>query len=230
MLWLAAGAGLLLLLVVLAQGFAGARVETIRKAGLWSAGILAVAVLGLLLFSGRAGQMLWTLALFAPILGRRVQGWWARWRFGQRTDAAAGVSAVETATLAMRVALDTGAITGRIKRGAQAGRDLAELDLAELLALLRDCQAADPESVPLLEAWLDRAAPDWRSAGAPHPPMPGGPMSRAEALDVLGLAEGAPEAEIRAAHRRLMQGAHPDKGGSDWLAARINQARDVLLP
>ena len=54
-------------------------------------------------------------------------------------------------------------------------------------------------------------------------------MSRAEAYQVLGLQPGATTDDIRAAHRRLMQAAHPDHGGSDWLAARINQARDVLL-
>jgi curved DNA-binding protein CbpA len=54
-------------------------------------------------------------------------------------------------------------------------------------------------------------------------------MGRAEALSVLGLAEGASEAEIRAVHRRLMRSAHPDHGGSDWIAARLNEARDVLL-
>jgi curved DNA-binding protein CbpA len=54
-------------------------------------------------------------------------------------------------------------------------------------------------------------------------------MTRAEALSVLGLAEGASEEQIRAAHRRLMQSAHPDRGGSDWLASRVNEARDLLL-
>ena len=61
------------------------------------------------------------------------------------------------------------------------------------------------------------------------PPRSGGPMSRAEAYEVLGLKPGATESEIREAHRRLMMAAHPDHGGSDWLATRINQARDVLL-
>lgn len=65
--------------------------------------------------------------------------------------------------------------------------------------------------------------------GAPPPRQSGGAMSRAEAYQVLGLKPGANEAEIRDAHRRLMRAAHPDSGGSDWLATRINQARDVLL-
>jgi DnaJ domain len=80
------------------------------------------------------------------------------------------------------------------------------------------------------ERW--RAAhPDARFGPRPAPPPPpgGGAMTEAEAYQVLGLAPGASPAEIRAAHRRLMRAAHPDAGGSDWLAARLNQARDVLL-
>ena len=66
-------------------------------------------------------------------------------------------------------------------------------------------------------------------SGAGRGPSPKGGMSRAEAYEILGLRPGATEAEIKDAHHRLMRAAHPDAGGSDWLASRINQARDVLL-
>ena len=64
---------------------------------------------------------------------------------------------------------------------------------------------------------------------APPPPRRQGNMTSEEAYEVLGLHPGATEAEIRAAHHRLMRTAHPDSGGSDWLATRVNQARDVLI-
>jgi hypothetical protein len=83
-----------------------------------------------------------------------------------------------------------------------------------------------------------QAARGRRIGGLGSGPRPGGgrsgaartgPMSREEAYAVLGLQPGATIPDIREAHRRLMRGAHPDAGGSDWLAARINQARDILL-
>jgi hypothetical protein len=240
MAWLAIGFGGLLLGLWLLRLFATARVETVKKAGAWSLGILGGVVLLVLLATGRGGQALWTLFLFGPMAWRWWQGRRAARRFGRDPgevppgEAAGDSSAVDTATLAMRLHHGSGRMTGRVRRGAYEGRDLADLGLPDLLALLADCRAADPDSVPLLEAWLDRVDAGWREAapppGATAPPPPGGPMTRQEALAVLGLAEGVAAEEIRAAHRRLMRGAHPDQGGSDWLAARINQARDVLLP
>ncbi len=220
--------------------FASAPVETIRKALVWGAATVAVVLGGLLLFSGRGLQALWAAGLFAPMLwrwwnGSRFSGWFRR--SGDKLGGAAAGSgqetAVETDWLAMRLDHGTGDMSGRVKRGRFAGRELAELGLPDLLALLAECRAQDGDAVPLLEAWLDRARPDWREAEAAQAeaadPPGAGRMDRAEALAVLGLAEGATREEVRAAHRRLMQAAHPDHGGSDWLAARVNQARDLLL-
>lgn len=231
MVWMAIGAGLLLLALSLLRLFADAQPQTIRKAGAWMLGTLGALLLVLLLASGRAAQAVWTLVLFGPLVWRLWQGWRAARLFGLGSSGAAGgggESAVETATLAMRLDHSSGRMSGRVRRGQLAGRELAELALPELLTLLEECRQSDPESVPLLEAWLDRTDPDWRQA-RPAGHAPAGPMTREEALEVLGLREGASAEEIRQAHRRLMRGAHPDQGGSDWLAARINQARDVLL-
>jgi hypothetical protein len=74
-----------------------------------------------------------------------------------------------------------------------------------------------------------RAAQSGSGPRQPPPKRSSSGMTVEEAWQVLGLQPGADADAIRAAHRRLMRGAHPDSGGSDWLAARINQARDILL-
>lgn len=84
---------------------------------------------------------------------------------------------------------------------------------------------------PTVWEWMRPGTPPpWRRAAGAARPAAAGRMSRDEAYEVLGLARGADRAAIQAAYVRLMQAAHPDLGGSDWLAARINQARDTLLP
>ena len=241
MVWVALGAGALLFGLWLLRLLANAPASAIRQGLAWFAGLLAAAVVLLMLFTGRTPQLIGLAGLLAPFVYR----WWhnrrAARRFGARAaagESGGGESRVETATLEMRLDHASGRMSGRVRGGPQAGRELAELSRTELLALLASCRAGDPDSVPLLEAWLDRADPEWREAdghdgghaeGAGKSAA-GGPMTRQEALAVLGLAEGATEAEIRAAHRRLMRAAHPDSGGSDWMAARLNEARDVLLP
>ncbi len=139
-------------------------------------------------------------------------------------------STVSTAMLAMHLDHATGALDGEVKGGAFAGRALATLGLGDLLALLAEAGRSDPPSVALLETYLDRRFPDWRDRTDGHGQgSASAAMDEATALEILGLARGADAQAIRAAHRRLMSRLHPDHGGSDWLAARINQARDVLL-
>ncbi|TPG59098.1 molecular chaperone DnaJ [Roseomonas nepalensis] len=223
MIWLAAGAILLLLAAGGLRAFSAASVGQVKTVLAGTAAALGLVVVAVVLVAGRAGQLFWALALFGPMAWR----WWkARQPPGGFGGAAPDL--VETAMLSMRLDPASGTLSGRVLRGRWAGRDLAELDLAALRALRAEAAADDPESVPLVEAWLDRSQPGWREADGEAPAGPDAPP-RAEALAILGLSEGATEAEIRAAHARLMRAAHPDAGGSDWLAARLNAARDALL-
>ena len=228
MTWLALGALALLLLFWALSAFAQASVASVKKALAWMAGGLGAVLLGALLFSGRGLQAIWSLAFFAPLLLQAWRSWRSARTFSRGGQATPGQeSRVATRMLEMVLHHDSGRMTGTVMAGRHAGADLGDLDLAALRDLLAECAAEDPDSVPLLEAWLDRSHPDWREA-APAPPAEG-PLTRAEALAILGLEEGATEGEIRAAHRRLMRTAHPDQGGSAWLAARLNAARDLLL-
>jgi hypothetical protein len=104
--------------------------------------------------------------------------------------------------------------------------------MVELIALRAECIADDRESVPLIEAYLDRAWPDWRageSGGADEEGAGTAPMTEREAWGILDLEPGASQEDIKAAHHRLMKKLHPDQGGSTYLATKINQAKDLLL-
>jgi len=224
----AIGVAILLGCLVLLYAFANARPAAVKTSLIWGLGtVAAVGVTGMLL-SGRGANALWAAIMFGPALIQAFRGWRARKNFGRPAEAGEA-SGVDTETLEMRLDLESGAMSGRVRRGAYQGRDLASMDRPELMSLLADCQGLDAQSVPLIEAWLDRTDPEWRDMQPPPQTPNGGKMTRAEALDVLGLQEGASEADIRTAHRRLMQSAHPDRGGSDWLASRVNAARDELL-
>jgi len=227
MTWLALGAIALFLLFLLLRGFANAPVARVRQFGAVLLASIGAVLLLLGLFTARGQQALIALTFFLPLLLQWVQRWRTNRRFGGQAPQTGAANSVETAFLSMTLHHDSGRMTGSVKAGQFAGRDLATLTLAELLTLLQECQAADADSIALLEAWLDRAHPDLRAEPAAEPRS--GAMTRAEALEILGLAEGADEDAIRASHRRLMRSAHPDQGGSAWLAARINAARDFLL-
>jgi hypothetical protein len=144
------------------------------------------------------------------------------------------VSIARSAAIEMRLDRDSGRMSGAVTSGPFAGRPLEAMTRSECLDLHRYCLGDDPEGAALLEAYLDRRFPAWREAqqseGDARPRgWSGGPLSRDEAYEILGLAKGAGREEIIAAHRSLMKKLHPDHGGSTALAARVNQAKDVLL-
>lgn len=141
-------------------------------------------------------------------------------------------SRVATSLLAMELDHDSGGMDGEVLAGPSKGKRLSQLSDPELRSFHALCGASADQSRALFEAWLDRHQPEWRAAwgqGERRPANAAGPMSQEEARAVLGVKAGASADEIRAAHRRLMKDYHPDKGGSDYLAAKINAAKDVLL-
>ena len=142
-------------------------------------------------------------------------------------------SKVSTGLIAMQLDHDTGRMDGDVLAGPFKGRKLSSLTLAEAQALHAQCAAATDQSRALFEAWIERTHPEWRakwdSWAGRAAATTSQKMTRAEALAILGLKEGASPDDIRAAHRRLMKTAHPDLGGSDYLAAKINEAKEFLL-
>src|SRR5262245_59571986 len=198
-----------------------------RKAG----GVALIAVAGFLTLRGAFtfAVPFFILALGLPGKSRLFPSGGFPW-----SEKSAGqCSRVATSLFAMELDHDTGRMDGIVLAGPLKGRILSSLSEAELKALSRQCSGVRDQSRDLFEAWLDRSRAGWREAWQTGPHgnggAPSGAMSRTEALAVLGLREGATEDDIRAAHRRLMKEFHPDRGGSDYLAAKINQAKDVLL-
>jgi len=153
--------------------------------------------------------------------------------FGARTQKSAGqVSRVRSAYLEMELDHDTGAMRGVILAGPREGTRLEGLDVETLIGLMSEI---DDESRSLLAAYLDRRDAGWRehaqadAAARQGGSPPRGPMSQEEAYQILGLQPGAKAEEIVHAHRTLMKRIHPDQGGTNYLAARVNEAKDTLL-
>lgn len=155
---------------------------------------------------------------------------------GNATKSEGQQSRVRTRTIEMELDHDTGGMEGRVIKGRFASQLLSSMNESELVELWNDCLKSDPQAAQLLEAYLDRRLPEWREAvgsKAKRKNKAGGqsdgPMSQDEAYEVLGLQPGANNTDIRRAHRRLMKKVHPDQGGSTYLAAKINEANDLLL-
>ena len=209
----------------------------------WIVILIAVGLL-LMVATGRAH---WLTAVFAALLPfmRAILGLLSGVPLLKRVLAGMGPaqsaaepsggqsSSVQSRYIRMSLAHDSGDINGEVLEGQFKGRALKQLSLEELLQLLRECQDVE-ESVALLQAYLDRVYADtWRQQAGAHGQQQAssgpGEMSREEALQILGLLPDASEDEIIEAHRRLIQKLHPDRGGSAYLAAKINLAKESLL-
>jgi hypothetical protein len=143
-------------------------------------------------------------------------------------------SVARSASIEMRLDRQTGRMSGGVTAGPFAGQALDQMTRSDCLKVYRYCEGDDPEGAALLEAYLDRRFPAWRQAqegdgDARQRGWGSGSLTRDEAYEILGLPKGANREEIVAAHRSLMKKLHPDYGGSTALAARVNQAKDVLL-
>lgn len=199
----------------------------IRKMG----GIAVMAFGGFMMLKGEINVAIPLFMLGLGLMGQQAMfpnGMpWQRRTAGQN-------SRVATSIIAMQLDHDTGRMEGDVLAGPFKGRKLSSLTLPEAQALHAQCAAAQDQSRALFEAWIERTHPEWRnqwdSGAGRSAPAASPKMTRAEALAILGLKEGATPDEVRAAHRRLMKTAHPDLGGSDYLAAKINEAKEFLLP
>ncbi len=184
------------------------------------------------------GTLLFVLAFLLPMLMRMRA---ARQFFRNLGGPSKGASTdVETAFLRMSLDHDSGILDGTVLQGEFRGQRLGEMSPAELMMLLKECRVADEESATVLEAYLDRIyGATWRdgdggeasgSGGRSGRSTPwGNAMTMAEAREILGVGPDASEDDIREAHRREMMKHHPDHGGSDEQATRINQAKELLL-
>lgn len=211
------------LLAVLLRADAHRIAQALRLAG---PAVLAVVGMAMLML-GRAG--------LGGMLLSGAAGWFSLMRSRRRVAKPAGQrSTVRTAALEMELDHDTGALEGIVLAGTYEQKMLSGLSLKQLQQLYGEL-SSDYESRRLLETYLDGRFPAWRDdvqadrADGHGVPPGSGAMTKEEAYKVLGLEAGATTADIRKAHRRLMQRLHPDLGGTSFLAARINEAKDVLL-
>jgi hypothetical protein len=233
---LIAGVVAVVLLYLLLQMFRAANPAVLARGIKIVGGVVALAVAA---FTGLRGEL--AVAIPLGIFGAGLLGWSPFGPggfniggiFGGGAQRSAGqASRVRSQFLDMMLDHDSGALSGRIVDGPNAGHSLDDFDLPQLLAMTA---GFDAESVALLESYLDRRFPAWRqnaqgdAAGRQRRTATSGKMTEEEAYQILGLQPGAGRDDISRAHRALMKKLHPDQGGSTYLAARVNEAKDTLL-
>ncbi|MDP6589510.1 MAG: DnaJ domain-containing protein [Alphaproteobacteria bacterium] len=219
-------------ILLIARWYENANPSRLAKALKWGFLGLGAAVAVFLGVTGKIQLAAIPLSLIVlPFLLRGMRG-----AAGQSGTPSPGrQSEVETDYLRMMLDHDSGEMDGTVLRGKYQGRELRELSEVELNDLLNECKMNDEQSARLVESYIDRQFGGDESGGENASRSqrarrgPANTMSRDEAFEVLGLEPGSSESEIREAHHKLLLKIHPDQGGSDYLAAKINQAKEVLL-
>ncbi len=236
--WLILAIAVILGLYLVARWWVQAEPRQILQALRWTGAVVGVVLLATIALSGRWS---WLPALLFPAIP-----WLVRLRAlntmrkNARGPRRGQASQVSTRFLNMELDHDSGEMTGEITDGQFVGRNLGDLTLGELIELWRECAKEDEQSRLVLENYLDRGHPEWRSVAGAGPreetagarsesPWTKTGMSAEEACEILGVEPDATPQDIETAYRRVMKSAHPDHGGSDWMAAKVNQAKDVLL-
>ncbi|MGJ4886699.1 DnaJ domain-containing protein [Bradyrhizobium sp. HKCCYLR20261] len=231
---LIAGAVAVITLYLLLQMFRNANPAALARIVKFAGGVACLAVAA---FTGLRGELV--VAIPIGLFGAGLLGWSPAGMgpvgnlFGLGGQRSAGQSSqVRSPLIEMRLDHDTGQMQGRFIAGAHAGRSLDDFDLPQLVAM---APSLDADSLALLETYLDRRFPAWRqdaqgdAAGRQRRAASSSKMTDEEAYQILGLQPGAGRDEIGRAHRALMKKLHPDQGGSTYLAARVNEAKDTLL-
>jgi hypothetical protein len=222
-------------LYLLLQMFRAANPAMLARAIKIVGGVVSLAVAA---YTGLRGEL--AVAIPLGIFGAGLLGWSPFGATGfpnlgglfGRQRSSGQSSRVRSAYLDMSLDHDSGELSGTFVSGEHVGRSLGEFDLAQLLAMMPDF---DAESVALLESYLDRRFPAWREnaqgngTGGQRRAAASSKMTAEEAYQILGLQPGASRDDIARAHRALMKKLHPDQGGSTYLAARVNEAKDTLL-
>jgi DnaJ domain len=225
------GLGALVIALLLVQGFTQANPSIMARQLKVAGGVVALIFAVFFFVRGGVNQAAILALIGTSLLGWRGGATWTGMPGGGQKSSGQS-SEVRTDTLEAELDHETGAMSGRVLKGLFEGRDLEDLLPQELALLWQDCRFTDPPSAQILEAYLDQVHPSWRddvARGEREMRGEDGRLSVEDAYEILGLREGASAEEVRRAHRDLMLKMHPDRGGSTYLAAQINEAKDVLL-
>ncbi len=190
---------------------------------------------GLLPLARKLLPLLRSFATFKHLFQQYQQRPWQQSKSSTHSNVSSPppTSEVTSAYLQMTLDHETGLLAGKVLQGQYQGHSLADISLLNLQEFFTELQNIDQDSAALLASYLTQTYGDqWQQTAQDHQPSDtnnNSTMSPQQAYEILGLQPGADEAQIKQAHHRLIQKIHPDRGGSSYLAAQINLAKDLLL-